>query len=270
MQEGAHMATSMLERLEQSNLFSRQWVRFSLFGVLVFLALFGFIYKAVLPFSEWYQGWYDVFRFIHHGAVLVLAIVIILLCYRRSGRDGKPGLLEQRDLGRGGKKWLHLLLVLLILVSVFGFYNYGGFHGNNYTHWWELIHYQFGSKYFPELGYDNLYLAFLAADRETGFHLRSLASVRDLASNQIVAVSNVEARIKAISGKFTPERWERFKNEFAFYKTKEGRWSRLVVDHGYNPSPVWTVTGRFVTGLLDGFGFSPEQAAWVISRLDPV
>ena len=258
--------------------FALPWVRYSLLGLLSLLILGGFLLKASLNYSVWYGTWYKWARFIHHGALLAAAIVVVLLCFRRSDKKkpekvrgkGPLRLFSLHPLGENGRRWLNIILALLILCGVFGFYNYGRFHGNVYTHWWELIHYQFGSKYFPELGYDNLYFAFLAADRETGHRLRHVKTVRDLSSNEIITVAKAEPKILAIRSKFTPERWEQFKKEFVFYRPKDGRWSNIVVDHGYNPSPVWTVTGRAVTGLLDALGFSTAQAAGVMAHLDPL
>ncbi|MBC7173557.1 MAG: hypothetical protein H5U40_14045, partial [Polyangiaceae bacterium] len=66
-------------------------------------------------------------------------------------------------------------LLILALLSAAAYYNIGiqgerkgdfwgqlgqrAFHGAGYVHHWETFHYVLGSKYFPELGYDGLYLA---------------------------------------------------------------------------------------------------------------
>ena len=50
-------------------------------------------------------------------------------------------------------------------LGVAAFYSFGLFRHYNDFHFintWEQFHYQLGSKYFPELGYDGIYLAALA------------------------------------------------------------------------------------------------------------
>jgi hypothetical protein len=46
---------------------------------------------------------------------------------------------------------------------------------------------------------------------------------------------------------FTASRWEEFKKDIDwFYRSAAGSyWEGMLKDHGYNPPPVWTMTGKF-------------------------
>lgn len=54
---------------------------------------------------------------------------------------------------------------------------------------------------------------------------------------------------------FTFERWEQFKKDIKFFRlsTLEDKpyWDGMQRDHGYNPPPVWTLTGYLITSLHD-------------------
>ena len=60
--------------------------------------------------------------------------------------------------------------------------------------------------------------------------------------------------LKDASGKtvsqFTPERWKDFKDDIRFFRmsTMDGKdyWDGMQKDHGYNPPPVWTLTGYLI------------------------
>ena len=48
------------------------------------------------------------------------------------------------------------------------------------VHHWEQFHYFLGSKYFPEVGYDGIYVASLAAERELDLGHGVQSHMRDL------------------------------------------------------------------------------------------
>jgi len=51
--------------------------------------------------------------------------------------------------------------------------------------------------------------------------------------------------------RFTPERWEEYKKDVAFYRivSGQGYWTDMQKDHGFNPPPVWTIAGKWLSQL---------------------
>ncbi len=137
-------------------------------------------------------------------------------------------------------------LLALAMVAAASYYNWGTFHGSGYVHHWETFHYVLGSKYFPELGYDGLYAASVAAEQETHPGHPPLRHVRDLRTNEIVERTQLAGEMRRLRERFTDERWEAFKHDNAYFidKTNTDYMRKIRVDHGYNPSPFWTFMGR--------------------------
>jgi hypothetical protein len=142
------------------------------------------------------------------------------------------------------------------------FFNFGIFHHYDldatYVHTWEQFHYQLGSKYFPELGFDGLYGASLAAQEESDPTRPKPEWVRHQPTNQVLDVRIYRPYVLEIRGRFTPERWREFVADHAVYLANppDGRfWSEIRMDHGYNPSPAWTFVARlFSARLPTGWG----------------
>jgi len=122
---------------------------------------------------------------------------------------------------------------------------------NTHLRTWNVYHYHIGSKYFPELGYRDLYAATLAADDEwlaaggepeAGFaHIKH---TRDMTTYDIVT------RRKAAKGfdrsVFGADRWEEFGRDTRSLRPRLSAemWEKVFTDWGYNPAPPWTVVGR--------------------------
>lgn len=142
------------------------------------------------------------------------------------------------------------------------FLNFGIFHhfdlDETYVHTWEQFHYQLGSKYFPELGFDGLYAASLAAQEESDPARPNPQWVRHLATNQLLEPRAYRPFVLEVTRRFSPERWDEFVLDHAVYLANpaEGRfWSEIRMDHGYNPSPAWTFVARlFSAWLPPGWG----------------
>ncbi len=120
------------------------------------------------------------------------------------------------------------------------------FHGAGYVHHWETFHYVLGSKYFPELGYDGLYAASVAAERESHPRNRPMPEVRDLRTNVLVPYARLQGEMRRVKERFGDERWEQFKADNAYFIDRTG-WEymrQIRIDHGYNPSPFWTFVAR--------------------------
>ncbi len=148
---------------------------------------------------------------------------------------------------RGGTA-LGLLAVLAAAASC----NFFQFHSGRFTHFGENFHYQLGAKYFPELGYDGLYEASVAAQAESAPNLPLPRVIRDLRTNTMEPVRAVDEHREAVLRRFTPARWRSFVADHATFLAPE--FSRTLneirLDHGYNPTPTWTFVGRLFNSWL--------------------
>lgn len=152
---------------------------------------------------------------------------------------------------RGGRpdRWRRLrlaLLAALALASFASYYNFfraghpGGFKGA------DVFHYYMGSKYFGELGYFELYHCTLAALVEDGQQdPNAFPEVRDQRTLRLEPPSATAAGVRDCPERFSPDRWRSFKRDLAFFRPRilGGSWTHLLVDHGYNPTPVWSFAG---------------------------
>ncbi len=124
---------------------------------------------------------------------------------------------------------------------------------------WNVYHYYIGAKYFPELGYTDLYRATLAADREElNYWTDTTDKVRSLTTYRVSTIENEEHRYQP-SGKFSPERWNEFKEDLAAlapHRSARG-WRNVFRDRGYNGTPLWTAIGRGFSALV------PASSSWL-------
>ncbi len=149
---------------------------------------------------------------------------------------------------RTGRRWAWILVVLSFGV----FFDFGNPNTrySEFYHRHEFYHYYLGSKYFKEVGYTRLYECSLIAEVENG-RLDQVKNreVRDLRVNLIKPVSETYILKDPDQCKkyFTKDRWTEFKREIDwFYHSAAGSyWEGMQKDHGYNPPPVWTMTGKF-------------------------
>ena len=159
------------------------------------------------------------------------------------------------------------LLCVLAVASFAGYYNFfgaphiGGFKGA------DVFHYYMGSKYFSELGYFELYPCTLAGLVEDGKHdPAQIPAVRDQRSLRLQSAEATRAGMRACRQRFEPERWELFKRDLGFFRERilGGSWRHLLEDHGYNPTPVWTLLGGLFSQRVDA---TPETLPGLI-RVD--
>lgn len=161
------------------------------------------------------------------------------------------------------------LLVALGLSAFFGYFNFGHLHFHNFVHVWDTYHYYMGAKYFPEVGYENLYDCAAVVDAESGRgdELRR-RTFTDLRTNIIVKPDAVLADPQACKRHFSPERWEAFKKDINTFRSfvNETRWKEIHLDHGYNATPVWTLAGIALTNT------GPASMAQLtrLNLLDPI
>lgn len=122
-------------------------------------------------------------------------------------------------------------------------------------------------KYFPELGYFELYRCGAAAEREAGRNdeLDRLA-IRDLDDNRVYPghwTRTYEGRCRA---QFSKDRWAAFKRDLAGFRQlfTDRPVANSFADHGFNATPLNVVWLRLWTKRVVA---SPKALAW-LARMD--
>ena len=138
-------------------------------------------------------------------------------------------------------------LATLGILGALCWWNLFQFHYPGFAHPSETFHYYIGAKYFPELGYDNLYACTAVADAEAG--LDAPRPMRDLRSNALITSAEVLAQPERCKQAFTPARWAAFRTDIDRLRSSVAprRWLRSQQDHGYNATPAWGIAGRLLT-----------------------
>jgi hypothetical protein len=180
------------------------------------------------------QGW------IH---MLVAAAAVVLLV----GGDDRAA--DVAPVVLGGRR--RALLVTAVF-GVLAWFNFFAFHGPHldhrrlFVHLHDTAHYYLGAKYFREVGYDGLYAAMVRAQLDdTGE--ATAGWVRDLRTNREVSVEEILDHADAVRGAFAPDRWQAFLADTRFFRERLGpRWDGLFRDHGFNPTPLWTLLGSAI------------------------
>jgi hypothetical protein len=154
------------------------------------------------------------------------------------------------------RKWQRNVAILFTVLGFGVYFDY--FNPNTryseYYHRHEFYHYYLGSKFFKEVGYKRLYECTAIAEIELGrgANVRK-RDIRDLRDNLIKPMVDTEVvkDPKHCTSHFSKERWEAFKKDVDwFYKSAAGSyWENMIKDHGYNPPPVWGMTGKFFADL---------------------
>lgn len=204
---------------------------------------------AIKPFfwqSEFLQkdAFEKLMRPLRIGVPIVTAM--LLIAEWRSNKTGEY-------ISENTKKAIGLFLAVLAFGIYFDFGNPNTRYPD-YYHRHEFFHYYMGSKYSHELGYQRLYECAAVAEIENG---RGAAvksrELRDLRVNLIKPIKDtyVVSEPEECTKRFTPENWVAFKKDVAwFYESaKGGYWENMWKDHGYNPPPVWTMTGKFFSSF---------------------
>lgn len=188
------------------------------------------------------------------GALTLIALIVVVVRHRR------PGILAPEKAGA--------MLWTVAIIAILAWPNFGRLHGQSGIHHWEQFHYFLGSKYFPELGYDGLYTASLAAERQLGLGQTIQAHVRDLRTNDVVPTSTLRTHRTEVRQRFADDRWQEFEADVAYFlQSNAYSYIRSIrLDHGYNPTPTWTFTAR----LFSRFPAADDTALTALSWIDPL
>lgn len=173
---------------------------------------------------------------------LALATAALFMLERRARLLGQP--FSQKMV-----KWVCIGLTVLGFFTYFDFLN-PNVRYNNYYHRHEFFHYYMGSKYFGQIGYARLYECTAIAEVELGFGDKlKKQDMRDLRVNLIGPITNtyVFSDPQQCKSHFSTEKWESFKTDVKWFEqsARGTYWDNMKKDHGYNPPPVWTMTGKF-------------------------
>lgn len=205
---------------------------------------------------------------------------------------------KSTSLARYGRHALDGVLAALVLGS---FLNYSRL---DFEYVWkervdtyDLCHYYLNAKYYEELKYYGLYPALVLADMEEGPHFPRRTTFFQAQNEQdyyFVEYKDFDrdsAWHHRIHESFGQLRWLEFKHDFTTLQREmtgftSRTWNEMLVDHGYNGSPSWTLIAAPLAqavpvesvkwlGYIDvawllgavaatGWAFGPRAAAWVV------
>ncbi|HOC41824.1 MAG TPA: hypothetical protein PKJ99_02305 [Thermoanaerobaculales bacterium] len=154
---------------------------------------------------------------------------------------------------------------LVLAASALAYVNLGRFRWDGgLINAWEQYHFFLGSKYLPELRYDGLYDATVAAMADR-YHVPKATKVRDLTTFELRPAHTGSQSVEAARARFDPARWQAFSDDVvAFFRPLGLPFERVIRDHGNTGSPSWAVLARVFTA---GVAASARTLSW-LSFLD--
>jgi hypothetical protein len=171
-----------------------------------------------------------------------------------------------------GKRLVTAVTVAYGVLGIAAYVGSDDLGATNFVHKWELFHYYLGSKYPRELGYKRLYVCAAVAQAELGEEQRKevlARKIRDLETDEIQEAAPVLDHPEACKQHFKPARWKAFKHDVAWFRhnSNKGFWEGMQTDHGYNPPPVWTMSGHFFGSF---FPNATNGSMSVLASLDTI
>jgi hypothetical protein len=143
-----------------------------------------------------------------------------------------------------------LIVAVAAYASYFNFFRVEHHGGMKET---DVFHYYMGSKFAAEVGYFDLYDCSVAVLVDSGRLSRfDLPPVRDQRTLAMQSTGQSLARSQACRERFDPARWRDFAQDVRWFSDRfaPGRWSVVLRDHGYNPTPVWSAIGSTLTSRI--------------------
>ncbi len=179
---------------------------------------------------------------------IIVSAVLLLLAFRF--RERNPA----------WRPWLNGCLALLALVSVFAYFDFGQYPKfGRFLNPHDFFHYYLGSKYSHEVGYVDLYPAVLVADAENNGGKSSHNRLRSMETYRFVPAKQVLSQKEKYKGLFTTDRWYSFRADVKVFQGLLGpqRWGAVLVDKGYNATPIWNMVARVLSSAFPAQNLSP-------------
>jgi len=189
-------------------------------------------------------------RILNHGlevAVLGLTLGAVALAF----------LIERRY---GRRKVFTWIFVLLAMLSVGNFFDFGKLRSGHYVHHHEHFHFFLGSKYLPQLRYDTIYEAAILATNENGYLLDKPVRYRDPMTFRFHLSPIPSGRQAEIRSRFTARHWQEFKRDVL----ASFRQIAFVEDHGNTGSPAWAMAAGLFTRPLA----YTNESSYLFANLD--
>ncbi|MEM7584055.1 MAG: hypothetical protein AAF560_11780 [Acidobacteriota bacterium] len=162
----------------------------------------------------------------------------------------------------------------LAILGVVAYCNFFAFHGvtddgeRTFVHLHDVAHYYLGAKYYPELGYTELYTAMLRAEAELHDDHFKAIEARDLADYRRVHIRELLQRSDPVKAAFSPERWADFQRDVDVFRERLGpHYGTVLLDHGFNPTPVWALAGGWLSNWVPA---GSERGILLLTLLDPL
>ncbi len=186
------------------------------------------------------------------GVLVLIAALVLLWPATGSPRKGADRTTSRRAARASERRRTRLIACLALASATFAVHGHlTAFMTTWKVRVWNVYHYYVGAKYFPELGYTDLYDARLNADHEGDRYWRRISRVRNLRNYQI---EDRRFRIRDYqwSDNFQPQRWQSFGRDVAALSGQRsaGDWQAIFQDRGYNGTPLWTVVGGGLANLV--------------------
>lgn len=207
----------------------------------------------------WAMPWRGVdFLLLKRLALLLALATSVLLACRAAGVGWTRDRRHYRE-----------ALVALAALAALAYGNFFAFHGSGvFVHWHDVAHYYLGSKYYPELGYRHLYTAMLRAEAENHDNHFKAIEARDLETYQTVHIRRLLRRSDPVKAAFSDERWTDFKRDADVFRQRLDRhYGTVLLDHGFNPTPVWASIGGSLARLVPA---GSESGILLLCLLDPL
>jgi len=142
---------------------------------------------------------------------------------------------------RLGARGRRRVLATFAVLAALAWTQFGNFNGGRPLHAWDSFHYFMGTKYFPEVGYFDLYRCGAAAERDVGRGAESDRTlIRDVEDNRIYPGDWSRTREGRCRASFAPARWKAFEADIEGFRSlfQERTISEALSDHGFNATPV--------------------------------
>jgi hypothetical protein len=159
-------------------------------------------------------------------------------------------------------------LCALAALSTATYLNFFAYHGGGlFVHLHDVAHYYLGAKYYGQLGNAGLYTAMLRAESEWYGDRFTTTEARDLDRYERVHIGSLLERSDPVKAAFSPERWAEFQRDVSYFREALGpHYAGVLLDHGFNATPVWTLIGRPIARSVS----ASDGGLFLLALLDPL